>query len=364
MSTPLSHRPLADIVHQYSSIPPAQLAAALSAPAAAADFRSEFIAAHEHRLTVAGVSLRVCHNIGAQTPAHTPLHCFVHGLGGNLEQFEPLLRATADAGRAFVALDLPGFGQSDASPGAVYPMLWVGSVVQQAVAAAWTEGRGGRDSAGDSAGTAALPPLPPLVLIGHSMGCYIALHLLCDITLPNAIHGLVLISPPRTSLPELDPARWSSAQAGLALLWRAPWLLDAYRHWWDQPRGLRSSGIAKFFADHSENDAEDIPRTYRLLQQFRNNLRTPSASVAGYLRGWRALDWARVRHCTGDCALPPLVLCGDADRVTPPADARAFAAELGGSAAFELVEGCGHNAPCDAPERVCALFSAHCFGHK
>ena len=48
---------------------------------------------------------------------------FVPGLAGNLEQFEPLLELVESDQKAFLTLDLPGFGHS--SEWSDYPMLKV-----------------------------------------------------------------------------------------------------------------------------------------------------------------------------------------------------------------------------------------------
>lgn len=75
---------------------------------------SDYIQTHTSFVEVDGHRLRVLHAphlLVTKLPKPTPLIVFIHGLGGQINQFEPLLQyfgLVADV----VAVDLPGCGQS------------------------------------------------------------------------------------------------------------------------------------------------------------------------------------------------------------------------------------------------------------
>lgn len=56
--------------------------------------------------------------------------------------------------------------------------------------------------------------------------------------------------------------------------------------------------------------------------------------------------------------MPTLVLVGDADALTPPAEAQEIAEGIGEKARLVVVPGCGHLATLEAPEAVTAELAA------
>ncbi len=76
--------------------------------------------------------------------------------------------------------------------------------------------------------------------------------------------------------------------------------------------------------------------------------RTPAVGYAACCRALRDEDLrSRLREVTA----PTLVLCGDADRSTPPHEVRAFAAAIPG-ARYEEIAGAGHQICVERPEAV------------
>lgn len=116
-----------------------------------------------------------------------------------------LHREAARAGRAFLSFDYSGHGQSEG----VFAELAVGDWIADALAMldARTEG--------------------PLILVGSSMGGWIALH--CALQRPERVKGLVLIAPAadmteRLMKPELpEEGRRAIAQTGQ---WERPTIYD------------------------------------------------------------------------------------------------------------------------------------------
>jgi pimeloyl-ACP methyl ester carboxylesterase len=113
-----------------------------------------------------------------------PLIC-IHGLGGTMASFLPTLAALAPEGRRVIALDLPGFGDSDKPHAAPYDAPWYADVVLGFLA-----------ELGYESGSFA----------GNSMGGRIALEI--GLRDPESVENLVLLAP---SLAWLKERRWKWA---------------------------------------------------------------------------------------------------------------------------------------------------------
>jgi pimeloyl-ACP methyl ester carboxylesterase len=72
-----------------------------------------------------------------------------------------------------------------------------------------------------------------------------------------------------------------------------------------------------------------------------------------YLNDFVACDRFDVRERLGDVRCPTAVICGDADRMTPPADSHELCAGIAG-AALTIVPGAGHMAMIEQPAAVSA----------
>jgi pimeloyl-ACP methyl ester carboxylesterase len=118
--------------------------------------------------------------VSAGTGRHTLL-C-LHGLGGTKASFLPTVGALAGDFRV-VAMDLPGFGESDKPIGAPYDSAWFARAVFDTL-----------DELGVERAT----------LVGNSMGGRIAIE--AGLTEPGRVHGLVLLSP---ALAWLRDRRWA-----------------------------------------------------------------------------------------------------------------------------------------------------------
>ncbi|MEV7081583.1 alpha/beta hydrolase [Streptomyces sp. NPDC093516] len=69
--------------------------------------------------------------------------------------------------------------------------------------------------------------------------------------------------------------------------------------------------------------------------------------------GWsRVLDLLDLDHAVRDLTVPTAVLVGTADRLTPPAQARALCEALPDCTGFTELPGIGHMTPIEAPEQV------------
>ena len=108
----------------------------------------------------------------------------LHGLGGTKASFLPTVAALAPEGRRVIAIDLPGFGDSDKPVGARYDPVFFSKAVTALM---------------DELG------LEHADLLGHSMGGRVALEL--AMFAPQRFRRTVFMTP---SLPWLRERRWAS----------------------------------------------------------------------------------------------------------------------------------------------------------
>ncbi|KAL5615040.1 hypothetical protein BROUX41_005105 [Berkeleyomyces rouxiae] len=273
--------------------------------------------------------------------APAPLIVCIHGLGGSVAQFAPLLpHLTALA--PVLAIDLPGCGRSafaESSWDAYAP-----SALELLLDVVIADFRAERQ---------------PLVLVGHSMGSALAARLasrrvqlqadrqitkqadthapaaaphvaaliaLCPITLPISAHKAVQLR---------------------RLLWVPGWLFDLWRMW-DRRGGTESASVRRFVSGSSSsgNDAPEASEELKAMQHtFNAQSRTPvwrrmawgllpaDAHENGESRGGLVgLDiWAGVRASV-------LLVGGEDDHVTLPGEVnRAADAVRGGDASGSQV---------------------------
>ena len=174
---------------------------------------------------------------------------FVHGLGGSLAQFNPLLTSLVNIAPC-LGIDLPGCGLSQFAPTAwecYTPEALVellGKVIEKHITS--TERQG-------------------VVLIAHSMGCSLSAMLACPqstlrVNQQINILGLVALCPRASPLSEQERAIYSR-------LLRLPTMVfDIWRRW-DRRGGPESSSVARFVG----KDAD--PRAKKLQERFNAQVR-------------------------------------------------------------------------------------------
>ena len=216
---------------------------------------------------------------------------FIHGAGGNRLVWGGQLRSLSSAQRV-VALDLPGHGRSD-GPG----MACIGSYAQ---VVAEVLGR---------LGSAA-------VLVGHSMGGGVALHL--ALQWPGLVAGLVLLGTG-------------------GRLRVAPSLLAGLQ---DDFRCAVAAITGSAFA----------PATASTIRK-RGEGALLAAGPATLLADFRACDAFDVLARLGEIHVPCLVICGAEDRLTPVKYSEALAKGIPG-ARLQVIPSAGHMAMLEEPAAV------------
>lgn len=222
----------------------------------------------------------------------------IHGAGGSHRHW-PLL-ARAIPGRRTIVVDLPGHGDS---PGPA----------RRSIA----------DYARDLLAFLDAMELARAVVVGHSMGGAIALMLALDS--PDRVAGLGLVSTgarlrvtPELLQATADPSTFSAAVEVMADWSFGPGASPALRS--EFGAGLR---------------------------------RLPAAVVHGDFCACDAFD---VRERLGEIRMPAAVVCGDADRSTPPRYSEFLQANIAG-ARLTLIPGAGHMVALEAPAATVAALA-------
>lgn len=244
------------------------------------------------------------HTGGVELDPRLPALVLVHGAGMDHTVWHHQTRALAHRGLAAVAPDLPGHGRSPgAAPGSIEEMAeWLLELM-------------------DALG------IERADLAGHSMGSLVALE--AAATAPVRVDRLVLVG--------------TSGQMGVH-----PDLLAAAEE--DLPLAARL--IAGWsFGGRGRMGGHPLPGTWLRGAGIRLVEASPPGTLAAGLRACAAypgLDRA------ASVEVPSLVIAGSADRMTPPDAAGRLAGSLA-AGRLEIVEGAGHLAMAEQPERVTAL---------
>lgn len=245
-------------------------------------------------------------------PAPLPLLVFIHGLGGSVSQFTPLLTRLSSCASC-LAIDLPGCGRSSFAPEtwAAYSSECLLDVLESVIAQYRQLEQG-------------------IVLIGHSMGCSLAASLISrhstqkDVSVfgtESPYTGLVSICPPAGIQDK------SRAALFRVLLWIPTPVFNLMRAW-DSRGGANSASVTRFVGEGADEDS-------RLLQlKFNRQSKTPV---------WRRMAWGCLpvfnssgsqigglasEHVWGQIDVPVCLIAGDADHVTPPSETQKIASFL------------------------------------
>ena len=248
-----------------------------------------------------------------RTPAPLPLLVFIHGLGGCVAQFHPLLSSLVNMAPC-LAIDLPGCGLSalDAKlPWTAYTTDRLTELLEQII-------NGYRDINANQG----------VVLIGHSMGASLAAKIAArdsnpDCQVNHHIVGVIAICPRAT------PPSEEAIPAYRKMLMIPGPLLDLYRRW-DRRGGLESSSVRRMVGISSDNE------TKRLQLRFNKQSRTPvfRRMAAGMLPTYEngiPMDGLAGEETWSKLEVPVFLIAGEADITTKPEEIDIISAFLGTS---------------------------------
>ena len=245
-----------------------------------------------------------------KVPSPIPLLVFIHGLGGSVAQFSPILISLSNLAPC-LAIDLPGCGLSSFEPKAWE--AYTTEALVQLLAAAIEVHR-----AADEGQT--------VILVGHSMGCSLAA-LLASPSSPQAhllsqhVSGLIAICPKAEPPSEKEARKIRSISSAPAALF------DLLRRW-DRRGGINSKSVLRMAGADADDETKKLQ--LRFNQQSRSAvwLRMArgmcpdysSGSPMGGLPGkdvWSGLD------------IPVFLAAGETDSVTPPSNVKQIVDFLG-----------------------------------
>ncbi len=205
----------------------------------------------------------------------------IHGLAASLHDWDALIPLLVTTGYSAHALDLLGHGESAKPPDPAYEMAWL---VDHFVG--WLDG---------------LKLSEPPVLIGHSLGGYVALEYARRF--PERVRGLVLVDPfyANSQLPALLRLAYAHPTLSSFFIGHAPgWLIRL------------SIDIMSMMIGHAGGGLHALPEAVR-AQSAQDYLRTAPATYAILKAELNLTPYLP------SISVPTLVLWGERDRTLTPA---------------------------------------------
>ncbi|KAF2748475.1 dual specificity phosphatase catalytic domain protein [Sporormia fimetaria CBS 119925] len=242
-------------------------------------------------------------------PTPIPLFAFIHGLGGSIAQFEPLIRSLTDVAPT-LAIDLPGCGLSYASGEyRSYELAALAELLTCAIKRKLDLASGQK-----------------VILIAHDMGCTLAAILAKKpIWLRRNVAGIVAICPRASAFSPEETAEAVSF-AGMPT-----YKLYLYRLW-DRLRGIRSRDVVRVTGP----DADDETKWAQLRFNAQIRTRVWQFMLLAWHRSLPKVEIWEYMH------VPVLLVAGASDEITPPTEASRIKA-LGGQRPVSPITGGAHN---------------------
>lgn len=232
-------------------------------------------------------------------PSGPPI-IFLHGLGGTSEFFRPLIDSLKlQESYSLHLLDLEGFGLSPTSASSITSI----------------------DSfASDVVGLASLAKISSgAILVGHSMGCYIALSV--AINHPCLVSKLILMGPPPT-----------------------PMLPDVSKGILEAATAVRKGGMTSVVDLVLSTSVSEKTKRENHLAVTAVRLLLLGQDPEGYAKGCGALAGHVEGFDLGKVKAETLILTGDEDNVGSPVVCEKYADDIAGSK-LVVLNACGHLQP-------------------
>ena len=244
-------------------------------------------------------------------PTPLPLLVFVHGLGGSLAQFHPLLTSLVNVAPC-LGIDLPGCGLSQFSPQSweAYSVEALAELVRVIV----------MEQCDINAGQ-------EVVLIGHSMGCSLSALLSSQISpihklLNFDIIGQIAICP-KASRPS-----YKQVLSFRKLLNIPTPIFDLWRRW-DRRGGTESASVTRFVGHKSDLETKKLQEKFNAQSQTAVWRRMASGAVPHPLPGERLEGGLPGPEIWAGISLPLYLIAGEADDITKSEEIAVISTALG-----------------------------------
>jgi pimeloyl-ACP methyl ester carboxylesterase/protein-tyrosine phosphatase len=245
-----------------------------------------------------------------QKPAPVPLLVFIHGLGGSVAQFQPILISLSNLASC-LAIDLPGCGLSSSQPTS-WEAYTTDALVQLLAVA--IEAHRDRDEN------------QKVVLVAHSMGCSLAA-MLASSTSPHArllsqhVSGVIAICP-KAEPPTKEQVGHIKKMTAIP----GP-VFDLFRKW-DRRGGINSGSVARMAGADADDETKRLQ--LRFNRQSRTNVwrRMLRGMCPDYSTG-KAVGGLPGREVWSGLEIPVFLAAGEADHVTPVENVRSIVTFLG-----------------------------------
>jgi len=260
--------------------------------------------------------------------AGDPPYLLIHGWGSSTVKWRDALPLLG-ADRRAIALDLPGFGSSDAPSGSYRPGWLAGSV------------RAFMDQIG----------IERAIVVGNSLGGLTAIYVAA--MWPERVEALIGVSP---ALPN-EGGRPSAKMVASFLAPAVPLVGELlYRRYVSRPaETVVQEGLERNCADPSRV----TPETRAALIKDVESRRGRRDHARAVVRANRAMMWAlsgrreQTWAVLSSIRVPTLFIWGDKDRLIPPSVGEQAVKKLPGSQLI-VIDDCGHNAQMECPEEFAA----------
>jgi pimeloyl-ACP methyl ester carboxylesterase len=275
----------------------------------------------EHRLELAGWSTRALELEGEGPPL-----LLLHGYADSADTWRPVLALLGRRGRRALAIDLPGFGESE-------PLAPERTILEQHDAFVADAVRHLAEEHGED-----------VVICGNSLGGCLALRAAQDPDLP--IQGVVPVAPAGFGMPGW--MRVLDAQPLLRALLAAPFPV---------PEAAVRAVVGQVY----RNLVFANPRAAaaEVVAAFTTHFRTRELVARHLATGRRLLPELRDCFRLEDVHVPVFLLWGDRDRMVPHRGARLLLDALPGTT-YRVLEGCGHCPQLETPQRFVVLLEDFC----
>ncbi|KAG0648933.1 Polynucleotide 5 -triphosphatase [Hyphodiscus hymeniophilus] len=246
------------------------------------------------------------------TPAPLPLLVFIHGLGGSVAQFHPLLTSLVNLASC-LAIDLPGCGLSSFEPKDwdAYTTDALAELLSIII----------DDYRERDAGQG-------VVLIGHSMGCSLAAKIASktssDISvLSDHVVGLVAVCP------KAEPPTEPQVATFRKLLWIPNLMFDTWRRW-DRRGGIESPSVHRFVGGNADIETKKLQERFNSQSRTAVWRRMASGSLPVYENGVPK-GGLPGREVWSGLEVPVFLVAGESDNITKPIEIEKIASFLGKS---------------------------------